>query len=95
MLSGKEREFLNLVRATQRQRGYGDFYGFVLVAQGSGEIMAEHGVKIWDIAATKAIIEEAGGRMTNWNDEPNMNSPDVIASNGRVHRAALEILQGK
>src|SRR5439155_25741165 len=60
--AAKEKEFLELVRRTQRQRGYGDFYGFVLVAQGSGEVMAEHGVHAWDVAALKVIVEEAGGR---------------------------------
>jgi histidinol-phosphatase len=93
--AGKEREFLNLVRATQRQRGYGDFYGFVLVAQGSGELMVEHGVSPWDIAALKPIVEEAGGRLSNWTDEPTIACPDVIASNGLVHKQALKILQGE
>ncbi len=93
--AGKEHEFLNLVRATQRQRGFGDFYGFVLVAQGSGELMVEHGISIWDIAALKPIIEEAGGRLSNWLDEPTIACPDVIASNGLVHRQALKILQGE
>ena len=92
--AGKEREFLKLATQTQRQRGFGDFYGFVLVAQGSGEVMAEHGVHPWDVAALKVLVEEAGGRCTNWNDEPTIQSSDVIASNGKVHAAALAILAG-
>ena len=59
-------EFLDLASRTQRQRGFGDFYGFVLVAQGSGELMVEHGVHAWDVAAIKPIVEEAGGRFTDW-----------------------------
>ena len=53
---GCEKPFLELVKRTLRQRGYGDFYGFVLVAQGSGELMIEHGVSPWDIAALIPII---------------------------------------
>src|SRR5262245_30036290 len=49
--ANRQEAFLELVRRTQRQRGFGDFYGFVLVAQGSGEVMAEHGVHAWDVAA--------------------------------------------
>ena len=49
-----ETQFLELVAQTQRQRGFGDFYGFVLVAQGSGELMVEHGVHAWDVAAPAA-----------------------------------------
>src|SRR5262249_5038203 len=49
--AGCEKQFLELARRTQRQRGFGDFYGFVLVAQGSGELMTEQGCHVWDLAA--------------------------------------------
>lgn len=91
----KEREFLNLVSRTSRQRGYGDFYGFMLVAQGSGEVMAEHGVSPWDIAAIQPIVEEAGGRFTDWSDVPTIEHPDVIATNGLLHQEVLTILRGE
>ena len=90
--AGREKAFLELARQTQRQRGFGDFYGFVLVAQGSGEVMAEHGVKAWDVAGLKVIVEEAGGRFSDWDGTPTIYRPDVIASNGRLHDAALRIL---
>jgi histidinol-phosphatase len=93
--AGCEGAFLELARRTQRQRGFGDFYGFVLVAQGSGELMIEHGVHPWDMAALKPLIEEAGGRLTDWNNEPTIYQPDVIASNGRLHAEALAILRGR
>lgn len=93
--AGCQDRFLNLVMQTQRQRGFGDFYGFVLVAQGSGEVMAEHGVHHWDIAALKAIVEEAGGRLTTWDDTEDIERPDVIASNGWVHSETLRILRGE
>lgn len=93
--AGKQDEFLNLVRQTARQRGYGDFYGFVLVAQGSGEIMAEHGVSPWDIAPLIPIVEEAGGRMTNWSDRHDIFSRDVLATNGLLHQPTLDILNGR
>ena len=89
---GREATFLELCSKTQRQRGYGDFYGFVLVAQGSCEIMVEHGVNAWDVAATKVIVEEAGGRFTDWNDVPTIHAPDVLATNGKLHAETLAIL---
>jgi histidinol-phosphatase len=82
---GKRDAFLELTQVTQRQRGYGDFYGFVLVAQGSGDVMAEYGVHAWDVAALKPIVEEAGGTMTNWNGQWDVFAPDVLASNGKLH----------
>jgi len=91
--AGREATFLDLCSQTQRQRGYGDFYGFVLVAQGSVELMVEHGVHPWDVAATKVIVEEAGGRFTDWNNVPTIHTPDVLASNGMLHDETLAILR--
>jgi histidinol-phosphatase len=91
--AGRQDAFLELTARTQRQRGFGDFYGFVLVAQGSGELMVEHGVHAWDVAALVPILEEAGGRLTDWDGTRTIHRPDVIASNGHLHGAALQILQ--
>jgi histidinol-phosphatase len=91
--AGKEIEFLNLVHKTNVQRGFGDWYGHVLVAQGSGEIIVDHGLKIWDLAAIMPIVEEAGGRMTDWNGERRCDRPDVLVSNGKLHDAVLGVLR--
>ena len=92
--AGKEDVFHTLYRQTKRQRGHGDFYGFVLVAEGAADVMVEHGVNPWDVAATKAIVEEAGGRFTDWNDTPTIHTPDVLATNGKLHADTLAILRG-
>ena len=89
---GCEKQFLELVRRTQRQRGYGDFYGFVLVAQGSGDIMLEHGVHAWDLGALKPIVEEAGGKLTDWQGGGDITRPDVVATNGLLHDTVLSVL---
>jgi histidinol-phosphatase len=89
-----EQQFLHLVRQTERQRGFGDFYGFLMVAQGSGEIMVEHGVHPWDLGALVPILEEAGGKLTAWDGKLDINKPDVLASNGLLHEAALRIIRG-
>jgi myo-inositol-1(or 4)-monophosphatase len=57
--------------------------------------MIEHGVHAWDIGAVIPIIEEAGGRMTDWQGKIDLYAPDVIASNGKLHQEVLAILQGK
>jgi histidinol-phosphatase len=91
--SGTRDDFLRLSAQTQNQRGYGDFWGHVLVAQGSGDVMAEQGVHVWDVAAIKPIIEEAGGRFSDWDGQPNVHRPDVVVSNGKLHEAALALLR--
>jgi histidinol-phosphatase len=91
--SGKSNDFLRLATMTQNQRGCGDFWGHVLVAQGSGEMMVEHGVHAWDVAALKPLIEEAGGRFSNWDGGADIHRPDVVISNGKVHEEVLAVLR--
>jgi histidinol-phosphatase len=92
--AGRPDAFLELVRRTSRQRGFGDFYGFVLVAQGSGEVMVEYGVHAWDVAALKVLVEEAGGRFSDWDGTSSIHRPDVIVSNGHLHEEVLALLRG-
>jgi histidinol-phosphatase len=93
--AGKEQNFLSLVRQSEKQRGYGDWYGFMLVAQGSGEVMVEHGVHAWDVGAIAPIVEEAGGRFSDWDGKLDIHAPDTLATNGRLHDRVLGILGGK
>jgi histidinol-phosphatase len=90
--AGHDRQFLELVKQTERQRGFGDFYGFMMVAQGSGEIMVEHGVHAWDVAAIEPIIAESGGKLTAWDGKLDIEKPDVLATNGLLHERALAII---
>jgi histidinol-phosphatase len=92
--AGRQEQFIELAGRAQRVRGFGDFYGFVLVAQGSGEVMVEHGVHTWDVAAIQPIVEEAGGRFSDWDGTADIRRPDVIVSNGKLHDTVLEILAG-
>jgi histidinol-phosphatase len=91
--AGRRDTFLELTRRTQTQRGFGDFYGHVLVAQGSGEFMVEHGLHVWDVAALRPIVEEAEGHFTAWDGTPTIHRPDLVTSNGRLHAEILRILQ--
>jgi histidinol-phosphatase len=90
----KKAEFADLVGQTERQRGFGDYYGHLLVAQGSGEFMIEYGVHEWDVAALEVIIEEAGGRFTDWSGAVTTKSAHCLASNGKLHDDVLRIIRG-
>ena len=92
---GKMDQFLNLALTVHRQRGYGDYFGFTLVAQGSAELMLDFGVHSWDIAALIPLIEEAGGTFTDWSGQQNLEQPDALASNGRLHDAAIAVVGGR
>ena len=75
-----------------RDRGFGDFWGHMLVAQGSAEAMLDLGVSIWDLAAPAAIIGEAGGRMTDLAGHPSWSGPAAVTSNGLLHDDLLAVL---
>jgi histidinol-phosphatase len=77
-----------------RDRGFGDFWGHVLVAQASAEAMLEYGPAPWDLAGPCAILTEAGGRMTDFSGRPSWSGPEVLSSNGLVHDEILRLLNG-
>jgi histidinol-phosphatase len=81
-----------LAGAAWRDRGFGDFWGHMLVAQGSAEAMVEYGVAPWDMAAPHVIVTEAGGRMTDFEGRPSWTDPRVVTTNGTIHAAVLEQL---
>jgi histidinol-phosphatase len=85
--------FLRLVDATDRQRGFGDYAGYGLVADGRSEIYAEAGLKPWDLAPCKVVIEEAGGRFTDFDGRPTIYTGTALATNGRLHDPALTLLR--
>lgn len=95
MASGVREAFLDITGGSQRQRGFGDFYGFMLVAQGSGEMMIEYGVSPWDVAALLPIVEEAGGTFTDWDGNRTIYRPDILATNGLMHASILHSLKTK
>lgn len=78
-----------LAAAAWRDRGFGDFWGYLLVAEGAAEAMVEVGPTLWDLAAPALIVAEAGGRMTDFAGRPSYRGPEALATNGRVHDALL------
>lgn len=77
-----------------RDRGFGDFWGYMLVAEGAAEAMLEIGPTLWDLAAPALIVKEAGGRMSDFAGRDSYAGPQALASNGLVHDALVEVLQG-
>lgn len=86
--------FVRLVDRTERQRAFGDYYGYTFVLRGQAELMLEVDMKPWDLAPFKVLFEEAGGRLTDLEGRPSIYSGTVLASNGRLHEAALAVLHG-
>jgi histidinol-phosphatase len=90
--SGRLEALVRLAGLCWRSRGYGDFWSYMLVAEGAVEIGLDPIVSLWDLAAPQVIVEEAGGRFSDLGGVSTPDGGDAIATNGLVHEAALEII---
>lgn len=82
-----------LADRAKSERGWGDCYGYALVASGRADVALDVGIKPWDLCAVVPILEEAGGRLTNWKGERTIRDPDAVATNGLLHDDVLAYLR--
>jgi histidinol-phosphatase len=78
-------QLTQLSRKIWRTRAYGDFWSYMLLAEGAVDIVAEHDLKIYDIAALVPIVEQAGGKFTAIDGPLTAETSSVLASNGKLH----------
>ena len=83
-----------LERTARLTRTWGDGYGYLMVATGRAEVMIDPVMNLWDAATMQPILEEAGGRFTDWRGEATVHSGEGIASNGLVTDEVLAIVRG-
>ncbi len=84
--------FDTLARACRVTRTWGDCYGYLLVATGRADLMLDPVMSIWDAAAILPVIEEAGGRFTDWSGRATVTSKEGIACNTRLLPQVLPLL---
>lgn len=97
-LSGWEEQgrlpgFLDLTRACWRTRAYGDFWPYMMVAEGSLDLCAEPELNLWDMAAIAVVVQEAGGRFTSLDGVDGVDGGNAAASNGLLHDEMLGFLR--
>jgi histidinol-phosphatase len=85
MASGRAPGFDRLLRDVWRERGFGDFWGYALIAEGAAEAMVEVELSPWDAAAPMLLIEEAGGRATDLDGRRRVDTGTFLCSNGLLH----------
>jgi histidinol-phosphatase len=90
--SGRAPGFEDLLRDVWRERGFGDFWGYALVAEGAAEAMVEVDLSTWDAAAPMVLVEEAGGRVTDLAGRRRIDSRTFLTTNGQLHDLILERL---
>lgn len=87
-----ENGLLRLLGGAARTVGFTDFWGHCLVARGALDVMLEPTLRVWDWAALKVIVEEAGGRMTRFDGTGVVDGSSVLTTNARLHDPVLELL---
>ena len=90
--AGKLDALERLTSAVWRDRGYGDAWPYMLLAEGRLELVAEFGVKEYDIAALVPIVTEAGGRFTSFDGRDSLSELSSLATNRVLHDAYLDLL---
>ena len=83
-------QLMGMSRQVWRTRAYGDFLSYMYLAEGSVDIVAEHDLKIYDIAALVPIVELAGGRFSAIDGPLTEDSSSVLATNGPLHEISLK-----
>lgn len=90
---GRLDRFMDLTRQCWRTRGYGDFYSYMLVAEGAADIAVEPELSLWDLAALIPIVAEAGGTFTGVDGAPpGPSTASALVTNGLLHPEVLAAL---
>ena len=84
--------YSRLAKATWYSRTWGDVYGYLLVATGRVDIMIDPILNVWDAAAVQPIIQEAGGRFSDWSGTNRIDAGEAIGTNGRLHEELLKLI---
>jgi histidinol phosphatase-like enzyme (inositol monophosphatase family) len=84
--------YSTLCEQTWMQRGWGDCYGYVLVATGRAEIMIDPKMMPWDAGPLPVILQEAGGRFTDWKGNVDVHAGQGVATNGLLHDPVVAAL---
>jgi histidinol-phosphatase len=87
--------FEQLATTAWAPRGYGDFWQYMLLAEGAVDLAIETAAELWDLAAPQVIVEEAGGRFTDFSGTATAAGGNCVASNGQLHDGALALLAAR
>jgi histidinol-phosphatase len=82
-----------LIEKAKLVRGWGDCYGYVMVATGRADVMLDPIMAVWDSAALAPIIEEAGGTFTDWKGKATIWGDEAVATNGKLFDEVMEMIK--
>ena len=86
-------EWERMQRAAWRCAGWGDAYGYLLVATGRAEVMLDPIVEPWDLAPFPVILREAGGFFGDWQGNSTIYGREGMATSERLLPEVLSLLR--
>jgi histidinol-phosphatase len=93
--AGYHDALITLVGKCWRARAIGDFWAYMLVAEGQIDIAGEWDLQPYDIAALWPIVEQAGGQFSALTGEKDIGLGSALATNGPLHDDVVAIVRGK
>lgn len=90
--SGRGRQFGDLLRSAKRTRAFGDFWSYMMVAEGAVDIACEPDLALHDMAALVPIVTEAGGKFTSIDGDQTLDGPGALVTNSLLHGEVLDML---
>jgi len=91
-LHGRDEAVEKITKTAKLVRGWGDCYGYALVATGRAEVALDPIMNVWDCAALAPIMEESGGTFTDWEGEATIWGKDALATNGKLFDEVMEMI---
>jgi histidinol-phosphatase len=91
---GRGEEIDRILSKAKLVRGWGDCYGYALVATGRAEVMLDPIMSVWDCAALAPIMEEAGGTFTTWSGEATIWGEEAVGTNGVLFDTVMGLIRG-
>jgi histidinol-phosphatase len=88
---GRQESLLALTGSAWRTRALGDFWPYMLVAEGSLDMAGEPDLQPYDMAAIQPIVEGAGGRFSSLDGENSVWTGSALATNGLIHDEVLSL----
>ena len=85
-------KYNELLKKSKLYRGFGDCFGYYLVATGFADIMVDPIMSIWDLSALIPVINGAGGKITDWQGKDPVSGTSSIATAGTIHNEVIKIL---
>lgn len=87
--------YMTLARQVKLNRGWGDVFGYMMIASGRAEMMLDPRITVWDIAGVAPIVREAGGWLGDWSGIPTVEGKDCVAVNMAMKETVLGVLKNE